>query len=149
MQALPYLVHRFYSRVLQKTGLVSCGEIKLPLSYDAQSGVLTNFKDIFSKFKVDRGDTLFLTMSNESTAIMRIYRMNGMEINYSNDGLDRNSLEDSWFYDDMMDISPFIGILQHMNIINVSRPSYIIYTESLFFFDSNIDLECLNINNHS
>ena len=53
--------------------------MKWPLSYDAPNGVMTNFKDIFSKFNVDKGDTLFLIMSNKSTACMRIYRIIGMK----------------------------------------------------------------------
>ncbi|KAK1396427.1 hypothetical protein POM88_006290 [Heracleum sosnowskyi] len=93
----PMIVRKFYDRLLSSVNTLSCGDLIFPVSYKSDIQSLGNIKKVFEQYDLWRNDTFFFTITEHHQARMRIYRRDGMEVDYRSQSPRPEIIRGHWF----------------------------------------------------
>ncbi|KAK1360557.1 hypothetical protein POM88_045031 [Heracleum sosnowskyi] len=96
----PILVRKFYHDNLSKVDTIRCGESTFLVSYNANSRTMKNIQMILDKYDIQRNDTIFITTTENHDANMRIFRRDGIEVEYQSEYATHTINPNHWFVHD-------------------------------------------------
>lgn len=103
------MVDKLYQEELTDLRIVSCGGVQFSVGYYNISKVIAGLGAVFKHFNVNEKDTIVFTMVKVGEACIRIFREEGMELDYEFKCLNTINFFDHWYLHEVWKEESLLG----------------------------------------